>query len=96
MLRPRNIRPQTTAMSFRYRRSIRLAPGVRINLSKTGASLSAGAGGFTANLNRRGVQSTISARGTGLSYRTGRRSGSSAIGALIFLGILAAVLVRLL
>lgn len=88
----RNIPHANTTMPFRYRRSIRLAPGVRINLSKTGGSLSAGAGGFTANLNRRGVQSTISARGTRLSYRTRRRSGSSVIGTLIFLGILAVVL----
>ncbi len=67
-------------MGFRFRKSIRIAPGVRINLSKSGVSTSIGGKGLT--LNSRG-RVTASVPGTGLSYTStidrgaGRRSGSS-------------------
>ena len=55
-------------MGFRFRRSIKLFPGVKINLSKSGASTSIGAPGATVNLSRRGVRGTVGIPGTGLSY----------------------------
>jgi hypothetical protein len=55
-------------MGFRFRKSIKLFPGVRINLSKTGASTSIGSPGATVNLSRRGVRGTVGIPGTGLSY----------------------------
>ncbi len=55
-------------MGFRFRRSLRLAPGIRINLSKTGASLSLGRRGATLNFSGRGTKATIGLPGTGLSY----------------------------
>lgn len=55
-------------MGFRFRKSIRLFPGVRINLSTRGVSTSIGAAPFTVNIGRRGVRSTASIPGTGLSY----------------------------
>ncbi len=58
-------------MGFRFRRSVRLFPGVRINLSKSGASLTAGVRGAHINLSKTGVHETIGLPGTGLSYRTG-------------------------
>ncbi len=36
-------------MSWRFRRSFKVIPGVRINLSKTGLSASIGGGPFTLN-----------------------------------------------
>lgn len=45
-------------MGFRFRKSVRLGRGLRINLSKSGASLSAGRSGATVNLSRRGVRTT--------------------------------------
>ena len=39
-------------MPFRFRRTLKIAPGVRLNLSKSGVSTSLGARGF--NLNLRG------------------------------------------
>ena len=55
-------------MGFRFRRSIKLFSGVKINLSKSGASTSIGAPGATVNLSRRGVRGTVGIPGTGLSY----------------------------
>lgn len=57
-------------MGFRFRRSMRLLPGIRINLSKTGTSLTAGV---------RGAHETIGIPGTGLSCRTGNlaKTGTS-------------------
>jgi len=57
-------------MSFRFRRSITLFPGVRVNLSKRGLSLSAGVPGATLNFSSRGTALTLGLPGTGLSYRT--------------------------
>lgn len=54
-------------MNLRFRRSIKIAPGVRINISKSGLSTSVGGRGLT--WNSRGAL-TASIPGTGLSYRT--------------------------
>jgi hypothetical protein len=57
-------------MGWRYRRSFRIAPGVRLNMGKSGfTSLSVGGRGATLNLGKRGVTSTVSLPGTGLSYQ---------------------------
>ncbi len=55
-------------MGFRFRKSIKLLPGVRINLSKSGISTSIGKPGATINLSERGVRGTVGIPGTGLSY----------------------------
>ena len=57
-------------MGFRFRKSIRLFPGVRINLSKSTPSFSVGGPGNTVNVGEHGTGATIGAPGTGLSYRT--------------------------
>lgn len=43
-------------------------PGVRINLSKTGPSISVGGRGLTANASRRGIRTTAGLPGTGFSW----------------------------
>jgi tetratricopeptide (TPR) repeat protein len=48
-------------MGFRARKSIKLAPGVRLNLSKTGMGVSAGAGGVRHSVHSSGRR-TVSAR----------------------------------
>lgn len=53
---------------FRFRRRIKLLPGIRVNVSKTGASISAGPRGLTTNISRRGIRNTVGIPGTGLSY----------------------------
>lgn len=55
-------------MGWRFRRSIKIAPGIRWNLSKRGSSFSFGRRGFTVNVGPRGVRRTISIPGTGLSH----------------------------
>jgi hypothetical protein len=62
-------------MGFRFRKSVKIAPGVKINLSKSGGSLSFGGRGATFNISSRGVRSTYSIPGTGISYATQASSG---------------------
>jgi len=65
-------------MGFRFRRSIRIANGLRINLSKSGASLSVGHRGATVNFGPKGEKVTFGLPGTGLSYSqtVGKSTGS--------------------
>lgn len=55
-------------MAWRFRKSIRIAPGLRINLGKRGASLSVGGKGITTTYGNKGTRTTVSLPGTGLSY----------------------------
>jgi len=70
-------------MGFRFRKSFKVAPGVRVNLGKKSASVSIGGKGarFTASTSGRRT-STVGIPGTGLSYssssgRAKRTSGKS-------------------
>lgn len=54
-------------MNWRFRRKIKIAPHVWVNLNKGPPSVSLGEGPFTVNVGERGVRGTASARGTGLS-----------------------------
>ncbi len=56
-------------MGLRFRRTIRLGRWIRLNVSKSGLSISAGKPGATINVSERGVYGTVGAPGTGLSYR---------------------------
>ncbi len=53
----------------RFRKSISVLPGVKINLSKTGVSSSIGGHGATMNIGTRSRTVTLGIPGTGLSYR---------------------------
>jgi len=57
-------------MGFRFRRSIKIAPGFRLNFGKTGMSLSAGIRGASMTFGSRGIYSNVGIPGTGLSYRS--------------------------
>ena len=77
-------------MGLRFHRSIRLLPGLRVNLSKSGIGLSAGGHGVTHSIGPNGERSTIGAPGTDGSYlkwRSRRRMAErgSGIGALVTL-----------
>jgi hypothetical protein len=60
-------------MSFlpglRFRKSWGIAPGVKVNVSKTGVSTSLGGHGATVNVGTRTRTLTLGIPGTGLSYR---------------------------
>ncbi len=53
-------------MTLRFRRSIKLLPGVRVNLGLHGAGLSVGPRGFHVGVNRRGMYTSAGIPGTGL------------------------------
>jgi hypothetical protein len=55
-------------MGFRFRRSIKIAPGVRLNVSKSGVSASIGRRGATINISEKGTKATVGIPGTGISY----------------------------
>jgi hypothetical protein len=56
-------------MGFRFRKSIKLAPGVKVNLSSRGlSSLSVGKNGARVNIGKKGIRGTIGIPGTGISY----------------------------
>ena len=55
-------------MGFRFFRRIRIAPGISINLSKSGASLSMGPRGAKFTVGPRGTRTTVGIPGTGLYY----------------------------
>ncbi len=57
-------------MALRFRRTFRVFPGVRINLSKGGISTSFGIPGASINVGKHGVRGTVGVPGTGLSYST--------------------------
>lgn len=72
-------------MGFRFRKSVSILPGIRVNLSKSGASLSVGHRGATINAGRRGTYASIGIPGSGLSYRQrlGHAPAANASGALL-------------
>lgn len=76
-------------MGWRYRRRVKVGPGVHLNISKSGTSVSLGGRGATYNVNRNGGRFTFSLRGTGWSY-TGERSksGGDLAGVLLLIWLL--------
>jgi len=56
-------------MGLRFHKKIKLLPGLYLNISKQGISLSGGINGATVNLGKGGLTGTASAPGSGLSYR---------------------------
>ncbi len=60
-------------MGLRFYRRMRLFPGVSVNLSRTGPSLTMGVRGAHVTVGSRGVTKTVGVPGTGLFY-TSRRS----------------------
>ena len=66
-------------MGLRFRRSIKIAPGVRVNLNKKSASVTFGPKGLKHTVSTTGKShTTVGVPGTGLSYTTsgGERSAS--------------------
>ncbi len=55
-------------MPLKFRKRIRLLPGIWLNISKSGVSTSIGGKGATVNIGKQGTKSTLSIPGTGLSY----------------------------
>ena len=54
-------------MPIRFRKSFKIFPGVKVNFSKGGVSLSVGKPGATLNFSKHGVRQTIGLPGSGVS-----------------------------
>ena len=80
-------------MGFRFRRRIKIAPGIRLNIGKNGMSTSVGRRGFTMNIGRGKTRTTVGLPGTGLSYSDGSsyattsRSASSGMAWLLAIAL---------
>lgn len=57
-------------MGFKFRKRIKIAPGIHINVGKSGVSTSIGKKGSTINIGKNGTRATFGIPGTGLSYST--------------------------
>lgn len=56
-------------MGFNFRKSLKIAPGVKLNITKKGiSSLSVGKNGARVNIGKKGVKTTAGIPKTGLSY----------------------------
>src|SRR4051794_15350217 len=55
-------------MSFRFRRTLSLLPGVRLNFGATGASVSVGPKGARLTVGPKGVRATAGIPGSGMFY----------------------------
>lgn len=56
-------------MGFRFRRSVKLFPGVRLNFSRSGISTTIGVRGASMTVGGRGTYVNVGVPGTGLSFR---------------------------
>jgi len=90
-------------MGFNFRKSLKIAPGVRVNVTKKGvSSLSVGKNGARVNIGKKGVKTTVGIPGSGLSYskhnnynnqspmpsRAAKSEKSIGFGTLLIIGIL--------
>lgn len=57
-------------MGFRFRRTIKLLPGLRLNIGKKGVSASMGIPGAQVTINKKTMRTTVGLPGTGLSHTT--------------------------
>ena len=66
-------------MALRFRKSIKIAPGIRLNVSKGGISTSLGGKGATVNISKKGARVTAGIPGSGLSashlYKSTNKQG---------------------
>ena len=64
-------------MGMRFRKSKKIAPGVRVNLNAKSASISIGPKGFKKAFSTSGrTTTTVGIPGTGLSYSTSKKMGA--------------------
>src|SRR5690625_495399 len=54
-------------MKFRFRKRIKIAPGIRLNISKSGVSTSVGRRGASVNLGKQGTRVSVGIPGSGIS-----------------------------
>jgi len=83
-------------MGLRFHKSLKVLPGVRLNLNKGMPSISLGGKGVTFNISKNGEKTTLGLPGSGLSYstttssKTGNKGRISAV-VLLILGAIVAI-----
>ena len=55
-------------MGLNFRKSIKIAPGIRVNVSKKGYQVFLCGKGARVNVSKKGTRTTVGIPGTGLSY----------------------------
>ena len=75
-------------MGFRFQRRIRILPGFRLNVSKTGVSGSVGRRGAWFTFGPRGTRETIGIPGSGLSYTEQQRRGVVGPGVIVLVALM--------
>ena len=73
-------------MALRFRKSIRLAPGVRLNIGKSGLGISAGVKGARVGVGTRGAYTSVGIPGTGISmlkYHGKPKGQAEAVGSIM-------------
>ena len=78
-------------MGLRFWRRKKIAPGVTLNLSKSGVSVSVGPPGAKVTVGPKGTRSTVGIPGSGLHYTRSRGHRTSGNGGLV-LGIVAVII----
>ncbi|MFT4168027.1 MAG: DUF4236 domain-containing protein [Dysgonomonas sp.] len=66
-------------MAFRFHKRIKILPGLRLNVGKTGVSTTVGRRGLSVTSGKRGTYLNTGLPGTGLSYRQRLSSGDKTI-----------------
>lgn len=65
-------------MGFNFRKSFKIAPGVKLNVTKKGiSSVSVGKNGARVNVSRKGTKTTVGIPGSGLSHSSYRPHNSN-------------------
>lgn len=79
-------------MGWNFRKSFKIAPGVRVNVSKRGISgFTFGKRGASVSTSKRGTHANVGIPGTGLSYRKKLTGGQGNSGCgLLLLAVLGA------
>lgn len=82
-------------MAFRFRKSIKIAPGFRVNLGKRGASVRVGGKGVGYTTGTSGTRVTAGVPGTGMSYtkKVGRTQQSGSGWGSIIVGIIFIIII---
>lgn len=78
-------------MGFRFRKSFKLLPGVRVNLSKSGVSTSFGGKGLTTTIGHGKQRTTVGLPGSGLSYTTEAPLRGRSVPGIVILIVLALI-----
>ncbi len=65
-------------MGFRFRKSVKILPGVRVNVGNAGLSTTLGVRGASISVSKRGTRASVGIPGTGISYSEKLSGGVSA------------------